>query len=211
MRMPQQQALSPVALAQRYAQRRENPLLKRALLPLSTVLVIGLLLLIALPALLGSAQPLPLLALIFLMTFWLPMLITRANTERREEAELYAQLLAILKDDTLPLSLVDRVTLLAALPVSTQPPLIGLAQARLAQKLAYASPTELAALPRAPLHAWLRALETPDELRIALLLALGSLQDHAIRPLAQEIAHLAPTERLHEAALECLASLESSR
>lgn len=209
--MPQQQALPPVALAQRYARLREKPRRQRSILQLSVIGTLALLLLVALPTLLGTVQPIPILGLILLLTCWLPVLVTHANANSKEEAHLYAQLLAMVKDDTLPLSLADRVTLLAALPESTRPPLLGLAQARLAQKLAYASPDELAELPRDPLRAWLHHRETPDNLRIALLLALGSLKDHAIRPLAEEIAHLAPTERLREAALECLVALESAR
>ncbi len=204
--MPQQQALSPVVLAQRYAHLRERPTLRSHLFRGSIVVIAGLLIL----GMLWPRQPIFIVGLVFLLVFWLPMLITRMNTENKEQEDCYAQLLALLKDDTLPLPLPDRVAVLAALPSSTQSPLIGLAQARLAQKLAYASPTELTALPRAPLHTWLRDLETPDDLRISLLLALGSLHDHAIRPLAQEIVHLAPTERLREAALECLKSLESA-
>ncbi|WP_309720260.1 hypothetical protein [Armatimonas sp.] len=202
----QQEALSPVALAQRYAHLRQRPAQQSRLLRGSIVAIAGLLLLV----MLWPRQLVFVVFLVFFLVFWLPMLLTRASAKSKVEAELYAQLLGLLKDDTLPLSLTNRVAVLAALPASTQPPLLGLAQARLAKKLAYASPTELAELPRAPLHAWLRDLETPDDLRISLLLALGTLHDHAIRPLAQEIAHLAPTERLHEAALECLKSLESA-
>ena len=204
--MPQQQARSPIALTHRYAHLHMRPALQSHLSRGSIVVIAGLLILV----MIWPRQLVFVVFLVFLLVFWLPMLLTRASAETKEKAEIYAQLLVILKDDTLPLPLPDRVTILAALPAATQPPLLGIAQARLAQKLAYASPTELAALPRAPLHAWLRHLDTPDDLRISLLLALGSLRDHAIRPLAQEIAQIAPTERLREAALECLKSLESA-
>jgi hypothetical protein len=204
--MPQQQVLSPVNLAQRYAHLRTRPARLNRLFRGSIVPIAGLLILIMVwPRELAIAA-----FLLFLLVFWLQMLPNRIHAESKEEAELYATLLTLLKDDTLPLPLANRVAILATLPTSAQPPLIGLAQARLAQKLAYASPTDLAALPRAPLHAWLRDLETPDDLRISLLLALGSVHDHAILPLAQEIVHIAPTERLREAALECLKSLESA-
>jgi len=203
--MPQQQAHSPVALAQRYADLVTPSRAAHVLLSASVGLIVVLLAWIVF----GPVQPLPVFALLFLVTCWVPMLVTQSNSRRKESVEVYSELLAVVKDDTLPMALVDRVTLLIVLPRSTPLPLPALAQARLAQKLAYANPTELAELPRAPLHAWLRDLETPDDLRISLLLALGSLHDHAIRPLAQEIAQIAPTERLREAALECLKSLES--
>jgi hypothetical protein len=202
----QQQALSPITLAQRYTQLDMRPARQSHLFRGSIVVIVGLLILV----MVWPHQLVFVVFLVFLLVFWLPMLLTRASAETKEKAEIYAQLLALLKDDTLPLPLPDRVTVLATLHAATQPPLLGIAQARLAQKLAYASPTELATLPRAPLHAWLRDLETPDDLRISLLLALGSLHDHAIHPLAQEIAQIAPTERLREAALECLKSLESA-
>ena len=208
--MLQTQAISALTLARRYAHLHRAPFRGKRLLTGSLLATSVLLLLVALPTLMGTLHPASTFLLTFVLLFGLPLLLNRSHTNRREEEEVYAQLLAVIKDDTLPLSLTERVLLLSVLPASTPPPLPALAQSRLAQKLSYASPTELAALPRAPLHAWLRDLETPDDLRISLLLALGSLHDHAIRPIAQEIAHLAPTERLREAALECLKSLESA-
>ena len=170
-----------------------------------------LLLLVALPTLMGTVHPMVTLLLTFLLVFWLPFLLTRSHTSRREEEEIYSQLLAVIKDDTLPLSLADRVLLLTVLPASTPPPLPALAQARLAQKLSYASRDDIASLPHAPLHAWLADTETPEFLKVTLLLALGTAADQAIRPLAQALASTAPTERLREAAQECLKSLEQAR
>ena len=208
--MLQTQAISALTLARRYAHLHRAPFRGKRLLTGSLLATSVLLLIVALPTLMGTLHPASTFLLTFVLLFGLPLLLNRSHTNRREEEEVYAQLLAVIKDDTLPLSLTERVLLLSVLPASTPPPLPALAQSRLAQKLSYASPTELAARPRAPRHAWLRDLETPDDLRISLLLALGSLHDHAIRPIAQEIAHLAPTERLREAALECLKSLESA-
>lgn len=208
--MPQQQATSPVALAQRYARlhhtsTRETVLTTVALLvAVLSAILLGLLIW-------GNSRPPIFGTVVILLMLWLPFFVGRSSSQQKEAEELYAQLLALVKDSVLPLPLAEQVALLVALPPTTPPPLPALAQARLAQKLAYASPAELTPLPRAPLHAWLAAAETPDELKIALLLALGSLHDLAIRPLAQELATAAPTERLREAALECLKSLEPAR
>ena len=204
--MPQQQARSPVTLAQRYTHLHERPALQSRLFRGSIAVIAVLLLLVTV----WPRQLVFVVFLVFLLVFWFPMLLTRASTESKEKAEFYAQLLALLKDNTIPLSLANRVAILATLPATTQPPLLGLAQARLAQKLAYASPTEIAALPRAPLHAWLADIETPEDLKISLLLALGTAQDSSVLSTAQTLAQTAPTERLREAALECLKSLESA-
>jgi hypothetical protein len=141
----QQQALSPITLAQRYTQLDMRPARQSHLFRGSIVVIVGLLILV----MVWPHQLVFVVFLVFLLVFWLPMLLTRASAETKEKAEIYAQLLALLKDDTLPLPLPDRVTVLATLHAATQPPLLGIAQARLAQKLAYASPTELATLPRA--------------------------------------------------------------
>jgi hypothetical protein len=210
--MPQQQQTSSALhLAQRYAQRHYAPIWGRRLLTATVLLIAVLLFIVALPALIDSLHPASTLLLVFLLVFWLPMLLVRFNGNKKEQDDLYAQLLAILKDDTLPLSLTERVTILILLPKSTPPPMIGLAQARLAQKLAYASVSEVAALPRAPLHHWLTEIDTPEDLKISLLLALGTAQDSSILPTAKTLAQTAPTERLREAALECLKSLELAR
>jgi hypothetical protein len=208
--MPQQQALSPVTLAQRYADLRLTSVRSNQLFAISVLVAAILQIWAGFQLWMGYLPLIWAFPVTMGLIFWLSLFSGYSNRKNREEADLYAQLLAIFKDEPLPLPLADRVAVLAALTAATPPPLPALAQARLAQKLAYASPAELAALPRAPLHAWLRDLETPDDLRISLLLALGTLQDHAIRPLAQEIAQIAPTERLREAALECLKSLESA-
>ncbi|WP_395143066.1 hypothetical protein [Armatimonas sp.] len=209
--MLQMQALSALTLAQRYAHLHRAPFRGKRLLTGSLLATSVLLLIVALPTLMGTLHPASTFLLTFVLLFWLPLLLTRSHTNRREEEEIYAQLLAVIKDDTLPLSLAERVLLLSVLPASTPPPLPALAQARLAQKLSYASSRDVAALPCAPLHAWLENPETPDYLKIALLLALGTAADQAIRPLAQAVASTAPTERLREAALECLKSLEQAR
>ena len=208
--MPQQQTSSALRLAQRYAHLHHAPIWGRRLLAATVLLIAVLLFVVALPALVDSLHPASTLLLVFLLVFWLPMLLARFNGNKKEQDELYAQLLAVIKDDTLPLSLTERVAILTVLPASTPPPMIGLAQVRLAQKLAYASPTDVAALPRPPLHHWLADIETPEDLKISLLLTLGTAQDSSILSTALTLAQTAPTERLREAALECLKSLESA-
>ena len=209
--MLQTQAISALTLARRYAHLHRAPFRGKRLLTGSLLATSVLLLLVALPTLMGTLHPASTFLLTFVLLFGLPLLLNRSHTNRREEEEVYAQLLAVIKDDALPLSLAERVLLLSVLPASTPPPLPALAQARLAQKLSYASPRDIASLPQAPLHAWLENPETPEYLKVTLLLALGTTANQAIRPLAQALSTTAPTERLREAALECLKSLEQVR
>lgn len=128
--------------------------------------------------------------------------------------QLSQALLLILKDQADRLGCADLLFAARALPHHAAAPLPELLQARLAEKLPYASAAELAMLEPADrqwLHAQLTDPDVSEALLVAVLFALGTLQDHAAQDVLQQLAAQGRTERIREAAHDALTSERRAR